>query len=311
VSEINGTEAGQSPEPQDSVERSFETAGEVKLRVENAAGQVEIETHDAPRTEIRLDSLDPAAAELVRRARIGERASARGHEVTVEIPRARGRGRFFLGGEAAVRVWVRVPPDTELDVSTASAPVSARGRYKVANIRSASGGIAVEEITGQARIRTASGRLDLGTVGDEADVQSASGDVRIGVAASGGKVSTASGDIELGRVGKPTRVHTASGDVRLGEVLAGASVESVSGDQRIERASTGDYVLRAVSGDIVVAVAPGSLVRFDAGSMSGKVASDIEVEPSRDAVGGPSDVPELLIQAKTVSGDISVVRAVN
>jgi hypothetical protein len=60
-----------------------------------------------------------------------------------------------------------------------------------------------------------------------------------------------------------------------------------------------------------VAVAPGSLVRFDAGSMSGNVASDIEVEPSRDAVGGPSDLPELLIQAKTVSGDISVVRAVN
>lgn len=99
--------------------------------------------------------------------------------------------------------------------------------------------------------------------------------------------------------------------MRLGEVLAGASVESVSGDQRIERASTGDYLLRAVSGDIVVAVAPGSLVRFDAGSMSGNVASDIEVEPSRDAVGGPSDLPELLIQAKTVSGDISVVRAVN
>jgi len=61
VSEIDGTEAGQDPEPQDSVERSFETPGEVKLRVENAAGQVEIETHEAPRTELRVVSLDPAA----------------------------------------------------------------------------------------------------------------------------------------------------------------------------------------------------------------------------------------------------------
>jgi DUF4097 and DUF4098 domain-containing protein YvlB len=117
--------------------------------------------------------------------------------------------------------------------------------------------------------------------------------------------------VNLGRVESATRVRTASGDVRIEEALKGASIESVSGDQRVERASGGDYVLRAVSGDIAVAVVPGSLVRFDAGSLSGRVRSDISVEPSRDAAGGRSDVQELLIQAKTVSGDISVLRAVD
>ena len=45
--------------------------------------------------------------------------------------------------------------------------------------------------------------------------------------------------------------------------------------------------------------------------LSGRVRSDISVEFSRDAAGGRSDVQELLIQAKTVSGDISVLRAVD
>ncbi|MGA3352054.1 MAG: DUF4097 family beta strand repeat-containing protein [Acidimicrobiales bacterium] len=290
-----------------TVERSFETPGTVSLRVENPSGGVEIGTHDAERTEVTLVALDSAADALVRDARISERRSARGYEVSVEIPHPRGLAKLWSGG--GVQVLVKLPSDAELDVSTASASITARGRYKVAVMRSASGAIAVEEITGAAKIRTASGGVDLGTVGDVADVQSASGDVRIGVAASGGKVSTASGDVALGRVERPARVRAASGEVRLGEVLQGADIETISGDQRVERAAAGDLVMRAVSGDIVVSVVPGSLVRFDAGSLSGNVASDIDVESSRPVGAEQGEVREVSIQAKTVSGDISVLRA--
>jgi len=95
----------------------------------------------------------------------------------------------------------------------------------------------------------------------------------------GGKVATASGDVELGRVERPLRVRSISGDVSVGEALQGSSIETVSGDLRVERAAAGELVLRSVSGSVVVAVVPGSLVRFDAVSMSGRVTSNIEVEP--------------------------------
>ena len=301
------TEQGWGAGQKESLECSFETPGSVSLRVENASGKVEIETQEAPSTDVFLVALHPSAEELIKRARVSEKSTSLGHEVTVEIPHARAKARFWSSDYSAVAVLVRAPRDTELDVSTASASIGAKGRYRAARIRSASGEVSLDEITGRANVRTANGDIKLGTVGDMADVETASGDVRVGTAA-GGKIATASGDVDLGRADKPTRVHTASGDVRLKEALQGATIKTASGDQRIDRAAAGDYVLQAVSGDIAVAVAPGSLVRFDAASISGHVASDIEVQSDRP-VEAAGDVAELSIQAKTVSGDISVVRA--
>ncbi|HLN07299.1 MAG TPA: DUF4097 family beta strand repeat-containing protein [Acidimicrobiales bacterium] len=304
------TQPGEGAGTEGAVERSFETPGAVRLRVENASGRVEIETHDAPTTDVRVVAIGRSAGELVAGARITERTTSRGHEVVVEIPQGRGKARFWSGDGSAVGVSVRVPPDAELDVSTASASVGAAGAYRAANIKTASGEIVLGYVAGEVRVRTASGALDLEAAGDVVDVQSASGDVRVGVASVGGKVTTASGDVDLGRAGQLMRIHSASGDVRVGEALEGARVETVSGDQRIERASGGDYILRTVSGDILVAVVPGALIRFDTGSMSGRVSTDIEVEPDRPAdTGGDARGPELLIQAKTVSGDITVTRA--
>jgi len=304
------SEPGQGSVRARSLKRSFATPGAVSLRVENYSGKVEIDTHDIATTEIVLVAMSPAAGEVVEHTRINEKATALGHEVIVEVPQSRGKARLWLGNGAAVSVSVKLPRDAQLDISTASAWVNASGRYRAATIRTTSGAIAVGEVAGEARVRTMSGDVALEAVDGVVDVQSASGDVKIGVAASGGKISTVSGDIDLGRSGEPTRIHTASGEVRISEALRGIDVESVSGDQRIERATAGECLMRAVSGDILVAVVPGSLVCLDAGSLSGRVSSDIEVEPSRPPVRqGEPDGPELLIQAKTVSGAIAVVRA--
>jgi hypothetical protein len=310
MSEMHSAETGEATRAQGSVEQSFETPGPVSLRVENACGKVEIETHDAPTTDVRVVALTHLAEELVGRARITERATTRGHEIIVEIPQGRGKARFWLGNGNAVGVSVRVPEDARLDVSTSSASVEASGRYLTASIRSSSGQVELGDIAGAAKVRTASGDIDLVAVGDLIEVQSASGDVRIGVTGAGGKIWTASGNVNLERAEKSIRIQSASGDVRLGEAFEGASVQSASGDQRIDRAAGGDYILNAVSGDIVVAVAPGTLIRFDTGSLSGRVSTDIEVGADRPvALEGEADGPELLIQAKTVSGDIKVTRA--
>ncbi|MGA3216461.1 MAG: DUF4097 family beta strand repeat-containing protein [Acidimicrobiales bacterium] len=306
MSQFESINAGPST-LRETAERSFETPGPVSLHVENAAGSVAISTHEVARTEIRLVSLHPSADGLVKTARIGERLAASGHEITVEVQKSWTKRALFSSG-AGVAVEVRVPNDTALEIFTASASVTAQGGYRAADVNSASGDIAIEKTVGPAKVRTAGGSVELGNV-SEANVNSASGDVTIAVATAGGKISTASGDIELGRAEDVTSLRSASGDVRIKEALKGASVETVSGDQHIELASGGDYVLRAVSGDITVAIAPGSLVRIEAASVSGEVRSEIDLEASRDAAGGPSDARELSVKVKTVSGDISVVRA--
>jgi len=293
---------------QESVERSFETPDKVELRVQNTAGKVEIETHDLAVTEVRVVSLHPTADDLVRGALISGRSSPGGYEISVEIPKARGRARYWFGDEAGVGVQVLLPRDSAIEVATASASVSARGSYRAAEVDTASGVIALEETAGAAKIRTAGGSVEIGSVGGAVNVHTASGDVRVGHVAAGGKVATASGDVELGRVERPLRVRSISGDVSVGEALQGSSIETVSGDLRVERAAAGELVLRSVSGSVVVAVVPGSLVRFDAVSMSGRVTSNIEVEPSRPSAGGRDHFAELSIQSKSVRGEISVLR---
>ncbi len=307
----NAAYRDQPPGTSGEVERIFETPGPVNLRVQNPSGKVEIETHAAQKTEVRVIALGRYADEIIERTRITDRATSRGHEVTVEIRQGRGKPRFHLGNGAAVGVSVRVPPDTTLDVSTSSASISAPGTYRAAAIRSASGAIDLGDIAEGAKLQTASGDIRAGTVGDALDVQTASGEVQIEAAAAGGKVSVASGRVNVDRTGKQIRVQSASGDVRIGDAPEGARVETVSGDVRIERASGGELILRTVSGDVAVAVVQGTLIRFDAGSLSGKVSSDIQVETDRpeSAQDAPSAGGELLVQAKTVAGNIRVTRA--
>jgi DUF4097 and DUF4098 domain-containing protein YvlB len=310
MSEFHATlGAGEATGLQESRQAIFETPGRVRLRIQNAVGTVEIDTDDIARTEVSLVSLHPGADDLVRNSRVFEKSEGGVHEITVEIPKIRPRGGYWLGDDAGVRAQVLVPRDAEIQVATASASVGARGSYRSVGVDTASGSICVEDATGPVKVTTAGGSVQVGSVGGAVNVRTASGNVRVDHVASGGKVATASGDIEVKRVESPVRLRSISGDIRVGEALHGSSAETVSGNLRIERAAAGEIVLRSVSGDVFVAVAPGSLVRFDTVSMSGRVRSDIDLEPGRPASGERGAFEELSIQSKTVSGNISVLRA--
>jgi DUF4097 and DUF4098 domain-containing protein YvlB len=78
----------------------------------------------------------------------------------------------------------------------------------------------------------------------------------------------------------------------------------MSGDVRVRRAASGAIQMRSMSGDIEVAVAPGSTLFVDANSASGDVRSEIPVTGS--APSGPADVD---LRATSMSGDIVVTRA--
>ncbi len=123
--EANATSWGDGPRA--AMEASFDTPGRVSLRVTNASGEVAIETHDVPTAEVQIVALHLDAEELAGRARVSARETSDGHEVSVEIPHARPRAKFWAGDSAAVGVRVRVPCDTELEVLTASACVAAHG----------------------------------------------------------------------------------------------------------------------------------------------------------------------------------------
>jgi DUF4097 and DUF4098 domain-containing protein YvlB len=265
---------------------TFDTPGEVLVRVANEAGEVRIETTDGPTTDVELEALrdDDATHSAIADARVETRERRGRTEVIVEIPR-RGGGRLLSRGPE-VGVRVHCPHGADLEVSTASADVIARGRL------------------GAVTAQTASGQLELGVANGEVKVSTASGDVTVAEVGGAATIKTASGDVAVRVAGAALSANTASGDVAVTEARGPLVISTVSGDQAIRSIGTGEVKLQAVSGDVEVGIPPGLRLWIDASSVSGSMSSDLDLEDEQPA--GEGEVVELRV--RTVSGDVRIQR---
>lgn len=257
------------------------------MKVRNPAGDVRVEAADVTETRVELVPLNNADStrEAIERASVGQR----GDEIHVELE---GRGwSITIGnwgiGSPKVGVRVTCPTGSALDCDTASADVRSSGTLGEGRIRTASGDVTVEEVTGRLELKTASGDLRLERAGGPCSI------------------TTVSGDVDAGTLGADLAVNSVSGDVQVGEVGGDVAISSVSGDQRVRAAGPGELLLKAVSGDVQVAIRRGLRVKLDVNSVSGSIGSELEV---RDSPAG-SDAPLADLRVRTVSGDVKIGRA--
>src|SRR5207247_8297223 len=115
---------------------------------------------------------------------------------------------------------------------------------------------------------------------------------------------TASGDVEIGRAGGQVGVHSVSGDVVVRDACGDVTANSVSGDQKLEAVVEGVVKAQSVSGDVEIGVRRGSRVYLDCSTLSGETSSELELTGDAGDEG-----PLVELRAKTVSGDITIVRA--
>ena len=258
-----------------------------RLKVRNPAGDVQVETADVAETTVELVPLNDSDAtrQAIEKANVG----ARGDEVFVELE---GRSwSISIGswgvGSAKVSVRISCPDGSDLECDTASADVRAHGTL------------------GEARIRTASGDLRLERIRGALEAKSASGDVRVEHVEGRVSLNTVSGDVDLRTAMSGLAVNSVSGDVVLGEVFGDVTAGTVSGDLIVRAAGPGEVGLKAVSGDVVVAMRRGLRVQLDVSSVSGSVGSELDVSdtPTR------ADGPEANLRVRTVSGDVRITRA--
>jgi DUF4097 and DUF4098 domain-containing protein YvlB len=270
-----------------SVRETFET-GRARLRVRNPAGDVQIEARDVEQTTVELVPLNDSAA--TRDALSKATVSAAGDEVVVEIDSGRNWS-ISIGnwGISSARVGVRItcPTGSELQCDTASADVRVDGTLGTTRVRTASGDIRLQRIEGQLEVKTASGDTQVEHVEGRATVQTVSGDADVRTAMSG------------------LAVNSVSGDVTAGEVIGDLEVVTVSGDAVVRAAGPGEVAVKAVSGDVAVAMRRGLRVRLDVNSVSGKIGSELDITdaPAR------TDGPEAHLRVRTVSGDVRISRA--
>lgn len=259
-----------------------------RLKVRNPSGDVQVETADVAETTVELVPLNDS--ESTRQAIEKASVTARGDDVAVELEGGRGF-TISIGnwgfGSAKVSVRITCPTGSDLDCDTASADVRVTGTL------------------GEARIRTASGDLELDRIQGTLEAKSASGDVRVEHVDGPATTSTVSGDLGIKTAMKGLSAASVSGDVVLGEVYGDLTVGTVSGDLIVRAAGPGEVGLKAVSGDVVVAMRRGLRVKLDVNSVSGSVGSELDVSdaPTR------SDGPEANLRVRTVSGDVRITRA--
>ncbi|HWL35331.1 MAG TPA: DUF4097 family beta strand repeat-containing protein [Frankiaceae bacterium] len=262
--------------------QTFEIDGPVQVSVENSAGEVRVTTTDAVRAEVEVTAMrndDPS-----REAAEETRVEYRDGRLDVAVPRNKGT---FFGREPRVRVDVRVPHDSSLAFTTASADVRGEGRFA------------------EVRGKTASGDVSLGDAGT-VRIESASGDLRVDELRGDGGLKSASGDIKLGHVAGTLDASVVSGDLRVATIDNGAHVQAVSGDIDLTAVAQGDVEVRSVSGDVSVGVRQGARVRVDVSTVSGDLESEVELDA---APGDGDDGPLVSVSGRTVSGDLRIKRA--
>ena len=222
----------------------FPATDPIDLRVDIPAGSI---TVTALATETVTVTVAPCAA-----GRRGEdfladtRVEFDGGVLSVIAPDRRG----FQRG-ASLDVTVQVPSGSAGDLVTASADVRCSGELRSLAVRTASGDVTADQVSGPVQVHSASGDVRLGDVG-ELRAETASGDVHVQAAGFYGlgrtEITSASGDVDIdvaAGIGVYLDLSTLSGnatsdlDAAAGGHDAAVTLRcrTISGDVRVGRAA--------------------------------------------------------------------------
>jgi hypothetical protein len=154
-----------------------------------------------------------------------------------------------------------------------------------------------------------------GITGDT-KVKSVSGNVTLDGLAADISAQTVSGDLETRRVQGKLRFTTVSGDLTVVDGFsAQVKAETVSGDVTLDLdvAPGARIDLNSVSGDVTLRLPDSAGLQVEAKTMSGSLDSAFDGvvrdgKPGRSTMRGSLGSGDGLLQAKTVSGDITLLR---
>jgi hypothetical protein len=267
----------------------FETPGSVSLQVKLPSGRVLVATADEPRTTVEVVAVGRRGQDAIDEIEVTMEERLGRHVVRVEQKdRFRwGPIQITWGGDFECRVTC--PPGSDLDLAGGSTQIRAEGEL------------------GEVSVRTASGDIRLESVSRELQVKTASGDIAVSTASSDATVTSVSGDVEVESAKASLTARAVSGDVTIGSVIGALGVSTTSGDVDVKSIAGGDVRVQTVSGDVRLGIARGTRTWIDAASVSGRLESELGLEDQEPVADeGGAVVP---LHVKTVSGDVSVVRA--
>lgn len=268
----------------------FATPGSVSLQIKLPSGRVVVTAAEEGRTSVELVPIGRGGRDAIENMLVEVDELPGRHVVRIEQKDKIRWGPIQISWGDDIEVRIACPPGSDLELSGAKTDVRASGELGEVAVRTASGDVRLESARRRLEVKTASGDVSVKSVADEASIV------------------TVSGDIEVRRVdGTALNLRAVSGDVEIGSLDGKLTLSTTSGDVSLGTVESGEVRAQTVSGDVRVGVARGTRVWIDAASVSGDLRSELGIEdgePSSDEAR-----PVVPLQVKTVSGDVSIVRA--
>lgn len=254
--------------------------------ISNVAGTVDVSGWDRQEVSVKAE-----LSEEVERVEV----TSQGDHTIIKVVLPQHGGHH---GDADLHV--KVPKDSELDVSAVSADVTAAGIQGVQHLNTVSGNLTSELAGSDIEVKSVSGDIKLKGRGQPARlrVNSVSGDVHLEHGAGDLETSSVSGSLVISLdSAHSVRVRTTSGDLRFdGKLAKDATFEATS-----------------VSGDLTVRAAPAGGFAYELSSFSGEISNCFGAKAQRESEYGPGSKLNGTrgdgaghIRIKTMSGDISL-----
>ncbi|MDX6279000.1 MAG: hypothetical protein QOH03_71 [Kribbellaceae bacterium] len=264
-------------------------AGEIeRVRIEIGSGLVEIRPADGDKTVVDLEVDSGDEGDVVFEVVNGE--------LVVETPKNLRRG-------PEIRVRIATPAVLDARIQTGSGDITSRAALGEARLSTGSGDIRAERIEGDLAANTGSGDVRVGYAGGQVRAKTGSGVIDIGETVGTAGLSTGSGDVRVGDAAGPTTVKVGSGDITIERIRDHSVATSGSGDVRVESAEGPSVRAETARGDVQIGVPDGVPTYLDLKTVTGQIRCDLE--PGEKPAEGERS---LMLRARTVSGDITVVR---
>ena len=230
------------------------------VEIANVSGNIEVSGWDRSEVDVHAElSSDATRVEV----------SGEGAHTSIKVMQPHAPGQ---GGEARLRV--KIPKDSELDVSVVNADVTTGGVLGIQRLSTVSGDVLVELAGADVELKTVSGGVRVKGHGQSArlHVSTVSGDVHLEHGGGDVEASTVNGELTASLDNAHSvRARTTSGDLRFEGTLArGATLEATS-----------------VSGNLSVRTTADSGYAYEVSSFSGEISDCFNASPERTSQYGP------------------------
>jgi len=225
------------------------------------------------------------------------------------------RNFFCFFCSRGVRYRIAVPSGAQADIRTGSGEIDVEGLSGAVSLASGSGDVRAGDLTGGLTVSTTSGEVQLNDIVGQLNVGSISGDVKLENGnIQGATVNTTSGEVDLDGVAGALKLSSVSGDIRVREARDGRlELSTTSGEIRYEGslASKSANTVNSISGDVSLRLPDTSGFRLDPSTVSGDISNDFELrdgQQARRSLNGAAGDGSATLTIGTTSGDIEVER---